>query len=634
MIRIKERRNFSGEGAPTASKTTQLGATSRNKKIPNPRSLGEEIGAYEATAAMPGNINVADMPLEIDIDPLLKDIVFSEDLEQKKLVHRLYRDIYYNDPVGGSAVDLMSNLPFSDFTLGGVRDPKILRSFQETLERLNFRTIMPEISTDYLVGGTHLSSLLFDKSKGKFIDIMPHRIDNAKIEPLPFYGQDPLITVAIPEHIRTTMARSDSKRMERLRGSLGTGITELLQQEAIELDPISTLYLPRRSFSTEEGTSWFRRILPMYLLEKNLFRGTLVESSRRQRGILHLSLGDGDQWEPTVEDMDYMTELFMNADADPLGAIIATRTGVSVEELRQGGDFWKVTDTWDSTSAFKLRALGISETFLSGESTYANTESGLTVFVDTMRAYREMFTRKLIYNKIFPLVSMVNGYALSSRGKIVHKSGLMDGSTDDVLATMQDGSRLLIPSVHWAKQLKPEGDASYMEMLQNLTTLGVPVPLRALAAAGGFNLDELLLQQDDNLDQQKLLLAYQKQLAEVKKEYGPTAAPGEGEGFASAASADRQSEIFGTAIAQDPKLNKIRKNILMSQKGQGATHFGRHKPNLLSREFGEESEISGQDKLGRRKFVPSVSQKRTQERQNKTISKAMAEIARKGKHTL
>src|SRR5690606_40146240 len=69
-------------------------------------------------------------------------------------------------------------------------------------------------------------------------------------------------------------------------------------------------------------TTLFRSI---WLMEKNLFRGTLVETARRQRGILHLTLGDGDQWEPTMADMQMAMELFQNADADPLGAVIATR---------------------------------------------------------------------------------------------------------------------------------------------------------------------------------------------------------------------------------------------------------------------------------------------------------------------
>lgn len=625
MIRINSHQSFADEGEPVKARKAASGTSSRGKRATR-SGIEENFTAQAATSG----INVADMPIEVDIDPLLKDIVFSEDLEQKKLVHRLYRDIYYNDAVGGSAVDLMSNLPFSSSTLGGVQDRKILGIFKETLERINFHTILPEISTDHLVGGAHLSSLLYDPDKKKFIDLMPHRIDNAKIEPLPFYGQDPLITVAIPEHIRTTMANTESKRMNELRQSLGADVTGLLQQDAIELDPISTLYLPRRSFSTEQGgSSWYRRILPIYLLEKNLFRGTLVESARRQRGIMHLQLGDGDQWEPTTEDMDYMTELFMNADADPLGAVIATRTGIMVEELRQGGDFWKVTDTWDSTAAFKLRALGISESFLSGDTTYANTESGLTVFVDMLRAYREMLTRKLLYNKIFPLVSIVNGLTVNSRGKVVRKEGLMDRPAEEIMSTMQDGSKLLIPSVHWAKQLKPEGDTQYMEMLQNLTQLGVPVPLRALAAAGGFNLDELLLQQDDDLDQQKLLLDYQKRLGELKTKYGPKTDDEGGSAFASAFTSEAEAkDKFQHVLNTDKKLNKLRIDLLDKQKGHGSTHFGRGRPSLAGREFGEASEVHDQTKTGKKKFIPMHRQNAAQERMNRTIVKAMESVAR------
>jgi hypothetical protein len=55
--------------------------------------------------------------------------------------------------------------------------------------------------------------------------------------------------------------------------------------------------------------------------------GTLLESIKRQRAIMHITVGDVD-WEPTEDDLDYVTELFTNADADPLGAVIATRAGI------------------------------------------------------------------------------------------------------------------------------------------------------------------------------------------------------------------------------------------------------------------------------------------------------------------
>jgi hypothetical protein len=376
------------------------------------------------------NTSISNLPIEIDIDPLLKDIVFSEDLEQKRLINRLYRDIYYNDAVGGSAVDLVTTMIVSDMTLGGITDPRAERHFMEAMERLNVRTLMPHAGVDYLVDGTFTGSLMREEKTNKLFDIMPHRADNCRFDSLPFFGQDPIITCAIPEEFRKVL-QSDTKRAKSLRDKLGPKATALFNNAAVELDPLTTVYIPRRAFSTGEGVSWFRRILPLYLIEKNLFRGTLVESARRQRGILHLSLGDGDQWEPTRQDMEFMTELFMNADSDPLGAVIATRLGVSTEEIRQGGDFWKVTDLWDSTATFKMRSLGLSESLLSGEQNLATADAGMTVFVEWLRSFRDYLTQKMFYNKIFPLISMTHGYTVTASGKLVKRDSLLTGNDDD-----------------------------------------------------------------------------------------------------------------------------------------------------------------------------------------------------------
>jgi hypothetical protein len=610
MMKFKARKTFVDQGIESRSSSKKLGTNTVNLRNKSNRTSNDWTSESASPAGMQ-NTSVSAMPIEVDIDPLLKDIVFSEDLEQKKLVYRLYRDIYYNDPVAGSAVDLMSTLPFSDFTLGGVSDKKALSAFVETIERLNIRTILPDISTDFLVTGNFIGSLLFNATSKKFIDIMPHQGDNAKVESLPLYSQDPIITVAFPESTRALLAdATDSVRIRQLRERLGPDLLKSLSEPALELDPVSTIFLPRRSFSTGEGTSWFRRILPIYLIEKNLFRGTLVESSRRQRGILHLTLGDGDQWEPTIADMDFMTDLFNNADADPLGAIIATRIGVSAEELRQGGDFWKVTDIWDSTAQFKLRAMGISEAFLSGEANYATADTGLTVFIDYIRAYRDMLTRKLFYNKLFPLISLVNGFTVNKSGKLIRKNNLMDsGNTEDYLNIMQDGSKLLIPNVHWAKQLKPEGDMQYMDMLQQLTEKGVPVPLRAMAAAGGFNLDSLLADGEDDEELLKRVSEYRKRMAEINKKYGPKVeedASGMG-GFAS----DSIDRLVGLS-------NNTHSDVL-------ATNGGR-RPSLSQRDYGDKSEITDSTKTGKKKWV--YNQKSANERANRNIEKALKNISK------
>ena len=78
-----------------------------------------------------------------------------------KPIYSLYEDIYYNDPVGGAAVDLLSSLPFSEFTLGGLPDSSVATSYLDQIERLNTRTLLPELSVDYLVIGAHISTFLY-----------------------------------------------------------------------------------------------------------------------------------------------------------------------------------------------------------------------------------------------------------------------------------------------------------------------------------------------------------------------------------------------------------------------------------------------------------------------------------------
>jgi len=562
------------------------------------------------------------MPIEIDVDPLLKDIVFSEDLEQKKLVMRLYRDIYYNDSIAGSIVDIKSNLMFSEFTLGGILDTKVADDFQENIERLNIRTLMPDILVDYDVLGGFIGSLLYNGGREVFASIMPHGFENSKIDQLPFFGVDPLITVALPEHLRSTFA-SDSPRVKQLREFLGEEVVKQIANEALELDPKSTVYVPRRAGSTSTAVSYYRRILPWYLMEKNLFRGTLVNSARRQKGILHITLDGGGEWEPTMADMQTISDLFQNADADPIGSIVATRSGISTEEIRDPTGGWTVFDSKESIDSYKMKALGISDAMLSGDASYSNGDTSTSFFIDSIRAQRDFLTRKTLYNKIFPMISALKGYCLNNRGKLVIKGNQLENL--DPLGTMsrlQDGTRLLIPSVHWEKTLKPEGDQQYMDMLQALTEKGVPVPIRAMAAAGGFNLDRLLADQESDLHLMERMAKYQKDLAEVKKKYGiDDSGGGSAGGFASSKRRAFEQESRELAVQHYAEnLHSTSSDVLAHGSGRMV--------GLASREFGELSEVGGVTHDGKPKYLHN--QKLANERANRKIVRMLRERTERG----
>lgn len=69
-----------------------------------------------------------------------------------------------------------------------------------------------------------------------------------------------------------------------------------------------------------------------------------------------------------------------------------------------------------------------------------------------------------------------------------------------------------------------------MEALRALSELGVPVSLRAIAAAGGYNLDQVMADQDENLAMQRKLLDYKRRVAELNKMAGGDEAEGGGGG--------------------------------------------------------------------------------------------------------
>ncbi|SBV38265.1 Phage protein [Phage NCTB] len=563
-------------------------------------ALASKQGLMSTSDATP---RMSQLPLNIDTDPLMEGMDYEL---QDKILFNMYRDMYWHDPVCGSAVDMFSTLPFSEFSIGGAED-KHLDPYREAIEILNMRTIFPELSIDYKVTGGFCGSLLYNKQKKKFIDLMCHRMDNIEIHPLFAYGQDPIINLELDKEMKSTL-QLDSPRVARLKESVGAEFFDKLLGEKLELDPIGTLYVPRKTFTHSGPSSYFKRVLPIWLIEKNLYRGTLIESGRRQRGIMHLQIGDGDQWEPAQEDFETIANMFNNADADPIGAVVATRLGVSVDELRQGGDFWKVTDLWNETTFVKMRALGISEAFLSGDASYANMEGSLTVFVESIRSYRDHLTRSIFYNKIFPLVSIMNGKTINAKGKIVQKGGLMDQDSEDILRTMNDGSKLFIPTVHWAKQLKPEADQQYMDMLRGLQEMGVPVPLRAMAAAGGFNLDSLLNNRAEDLALQKQINSYQDELNKLKGGAG-------GEG-------GDDGGGFG-AFANSQGLPGLGRSRVLDGYSR--------RPTLADRDFGEESEIYTRSVTGKKQHV--FRQAHANNVANEKIAKALSSLDSKNPAT-
>lgn len=419
------------------------------------------------------------------LNALGMDIANESSPSSRATINEFYRDIYYHDSICGSAVHLLSTLPFSDFTIVGdtARQTQI---YMDACEALKMSTVLPMVSTEYNVVGAFLSSLDFDQNEKNFRGQLPHSIDFAEFTPPVYFGHDPKIKIRIPDHIKNIFKESGKDKANL--PSLYSNVTEKSSNDFITLKEEDTIFIPRQGMIRDfAGVSYFRRVLAPWIIEKAFIRGMIDQSYKRQRPITHLTI-DGET-PPSPEEMAAVVQLFIDADLDPVASYVVTRSGINVNEVRNGGDYFKWSDVYDSLTTIKLRALGISESFLSSEANYATMEQTLSVFMEQMRSYRSMIQKEMFYDRVFVRIATENGF----------KKRRVETAGETAEISAKDKGRLALPTMQWQKRLLPEADDAYIQMLSTLEEKGVPLPIRIWAAAGGFNIDTLLESKSDDI---------------------------------------------------------------------------------------------------------------------------------------
>ena len=343
---------------------------------------------------------------------------------------QLYRDCYYNDSIAGSTVDMSAMFPFSDYTLTGLSTAEI-DLYEASLARLNMRSLMSEIGATYLADGAFIGSLVFDSDARTFQDVLVHDTAQAEISMQPLHTMDPVIKVNTANSLQNFF-NSNSPYIDQMLSGYPRALIEGFMDGPTHLDPLSTLFIPRRGLQDRTHNSYLHRLIPIFLLEKVLYRGTLLELSRRQRSTTHVKMGD-ENWIPTDEELQSGLAEFQMTEYDPLGAWIATRQGIEINEIRSHSEFFKWTDIVETLVPLKLRALSISEAFLSGDACLAGdtliaTDKGL-VRIDS--AYKDR-----VRNKVMPLNWKVKNFAESDT---VATSWIYNGKRPVFRVTMNNG---------------------------------------------------------------------------------------------------------------------------------------------------------------------------------------------------
>lgn len=521
--------------------------------------------------------------------PILDGLVNSED---ELGVRALCRDMFMHDPICGGAAELYAGLPFGQFSLSGMPELEMIQKHQECLHKIKIDSLFTPITLDYLVDGSITGALNLDMNR-KIVDAyIPLNLDFVTLQHVPVPGENPLMDIVFPTDYRKVFSNKTDERVKALINRIPQVIRkELTEGGKLELNPELGIFVPRGGSSTNrKGISMFRTLLPYWILEKALLRGTIQMAYRRQRGILVIQMGS-DTWPTTEEEMAQYVDEVILADRDPHGAVIALRHDVSFQEIRNGGDFWKHGDTIDVYNQLKLKALGLSDSAFSGDSSVGAVESVMTIFNQRLRGLRENTVRGVLTDRIFPIVSKLNDYtrddnidtasmtdfAAFQRGELKRNGELVESykfngyryhkdsygrfvstAADEGLA---EGSnkQYYIPAVNFHASLRPEASQEYMGILTQLTEMGVPIPLRTVVGATGLSIGDILAGKDEDVNLHKTFADYRKQVDKYKPKPPDQGMGGGGDfgRFTRPASARSQGLLSPQRLEQFEALNDL-----------------------------------------------------------------------------
>ncbi len=442
-------------------------------------------------------------------DPTLAEDFMPADPQTQ---NKIFRNLIMFDPIAGPATEYWRDLAFSqNVILGGISDPKILQFYNDAIYASGIIPQMPMLLSDYLTFGKFVFHMLFDEGPGYWTEVIPHDLDYVSIRISPIPSLDPLIDIQPTQEHREWATSSDPRAVAQRMDVDPVLIALLAAGQPIPLAPENTMFLPRRVFSTDYyGTSYLTRVMPFKIYEKALLDASIAGARRRAGPLWHITV-----WpDATDDEMGEVLDLFFAAEEDPIGGKVVTREGVNVNPVGGGGgsDFWKLSDEWAFLSEAKMRALGISETFLSGEANWNSMEMILSTFLEKVRSVRAYFTQRILLEKMCRQLAQIHGFVKRSEAELAH--GIRTGRKH------KSDPEYQLPTIEWDKPLSPVADRDYMEILNGLEEKGLPIPIRMQAQVAGFDIDKAIDSFESDLETRKTIYEHKLALGKLAASYG------------------------------------------------------------------------------------------------------------------
>lgn len=403
------------------------------------------------------------------------------------LANRYWRLFYKLDPIVGTCLDLYSQLPWSKFKLAGPGvEGSILKTADSMCEESNLLGVLPMLTTEFYVTGEALPHAFFDQDKGYWTYIALHNPDQIEVIDAPFIKMDPILEFVPDDRLRSVVS-SDHPAMRRIREEMPPELISRIQsRQNIPLSPVNATFIPRKLHPYDtRGTSIMTRLWRVFMFEDGVFNASIQTARRHASPLKFALLGNAQTgWIPGPEHEAKLLQLLAQAELDPL-AWIVYHYGIKFEMVGTTDRIMSIRDQWETIERIKLIALGISKSFLTGEVTYASAATGLQVFLQRLKAFRNYIEQKWIRPKLFQPVAEINGWIRRSPAEVQHRFRIKRSQKE-----LLEEKRYIVPEIVWEKSLDPTVDAALVNAMQALEQMGVKFSKTSKMATVGFSFEE------------------------------------------------------------------------------------------------------------------------------------------------
>lgn len=288
-----------------------------------------------------------------------------------KLKNKWRRWFYVHDPVTGMVLDTHAEMTHS----GGeviCEDHRIKRHAQDMFDEMQLFTNLPLIDLEYMKIGEVTLYDLWDNTRGMFVQTVIHNPDFVEVSASQLAPDQPVVELRPSTDLKRLVMSTNPRDLQLKKRIPRDILSRVATGRNIPLEPEYTTRLTRLANPYDiRGTSMIDRIFRTLMYEDKIFEAQITVADNFIFPLKIFKLGDATTgWIPSEDHMTALQELLVQQHFDPNFAIIF-HYGLQFEQHGLEGKILRLDREWDRIDKIKMVALGVSQNFLYGESTFA-----------------------------------------------------------------------------------------------------------------------------------------------------------------------------------------------------------------------------------------------------------------------